>query len=166
MRRREDRMRSEAWRPRRRGAILVLVLAIIVLLSILAIRLLEEAMQEARHASQFHGRDDLRLHAYSALEISLGALNEWALVEKQLFAPSQGWGSPLDYAEIESPEPNVQWKVTIEDETGKVPFDTFDEEDLQALFAVMAAEDEDLVDERDGEPYRDALLDWQDKDED
>ena len=155
------------WRGQAgRGSILVFVLVMIVFLAALTLQLLDEAMRAGRYVVQYHKRDDLRLHAYSALEISLGALNEWALVEKQLFAPSQGWGSPLQYAEIESPESNVRWKVTIEDETGKIPFVAFNEKDLQAMFAVMAAEDEDFVDERDGEPYRDALLDWQDKNDD
>ena len=72
----------------RRGAVLVFVLALIVLLSVLAMRLLEETMQEIRHVSQFHRRDDLRLHAYSALEVALGSLTEWKQVEGQLFAPS------------------------------------------------------------------------------
>ena len=43
----------------RRGSVLVFVLALIVLLSILAMRLLDETMQEIRHVSQFHRRDNL-----------------------------------------------------------------------------------------------------------
>ena len=74
---------------------MVFVLAIIVLLSVLTMRLLEETMQEIRHVSQFHRRDNLRLHAYSALEVALGSLTEWKQVEGQLFAPSQGWGDPI-----------------------------------------------------------------------
>ena len=41
------------------GSILVFVLALIVLLSVLCMRLMEETMQELRHVSQFHRRDDL-----------------------------------------------------------------------------------------------------------
>ena len=149
----------------RRGAVLVFVLALIVLLSVLAMRLLEETMQEIRHVSQFHRRDDLRLHAYSALEVALGSLTEWKQVEGQLFAPSQGWGDPITYSEVEIPEMGVKWKVTIEDETGKIPFGAFKEKDLVALFSVMMAEGDELVDESDGEPLVDCLLDWQDKDD-
>ena len=150
---------------KRRGSVLVFVLALIVLLSVLAMRLLDETMQEIRHVSQFHKRDDLRLHAYSALEVALGSLTEWKLVEGQLFAPSQGWGDPIGYSEIEIPQSGVKWEVRIEDETGKIPFGAFKEKDLVALFSVMMAEEDELVDEDDGEPLVDCLMDWQDKDD-
>ncbi|MDA0724572.1 MAG: hypothetical protein O3B25_09960, partial [Verrucomicrobia bacterium] len=51
----------------RRGSVLIFVLAIIVLLSVLAMRLLEETVREMEHVSQFHRRDALRIQAYSAL---------------------------------------------------------------------------------------------------
>ena len=86
----------------RKGSVLIFVLAIIVLLSVLAMRLLEETVREMEHVSQFHRRDDLRLQAYSALEVALGVLEEWKMVEGQLFSPSQGWANPLSYAEIQS----------------------------------------------------------------
>ena len=38
---------------------------------------MEETIQELRHVSQFHKRDDLRLHAYSLLDITVGVLNEF-----------------------------------------------------------------------------------------
>ena len=144
---------------------MVFVLALIVLLSILAMRLLDETMQEIRHVSQFHRRDNLRLHAYSALEVALGSLSEWKVVEGQLFAPSQGWGNPIAYSEVEIPETGVKWQVTIQDETGKIPFQALKEKDLMALFSVMMAEEDELVDEDDGEPLVDCLMDWQDKDD-
>ena len=39
---------------RRKGSILVFVLALIVLLSVLCLRLMEEGIREARHLDQFH----------------------------------------------------------------------------------------------------------------
>ena len=53
----------------RKGSILVFILALIVLLSVLCMRLMQETVQELRHVSQFHRRDDLRMHAYSALDV-------------------------------------------------------------------------------------------------
>ena len=150
----------------RRGSVLIFVLAMIVLLAVLSMRLLEETVREMEHVSQFHKRDDMRLQAYSAFETALGVLEEWRMVEGQLFAPSQGWGNPLSYAEISSPEPGVKWEVSIEDETGKIPFGTIKEKDLIALFALMVTGEDDLFNERDGEPYYDCLMDWQDADDD
>ena len=40
-----------------KGSILVFILALIVLLSVLCMRLMEETVQELRHVSQFHKRD-------------------------------------------------------------------------------------------------------------
>ena len=67
-----------------KGSILVFILALIVLLSILCMRLMQETVQELRHVSQFHRRDDLRMHAYSALDLAVGVLNEFMMVEKTL----------------------------------------------------------------------------------
>jgi hypothetical protein len=43
------------------------------------------------------------------------------MVEKTLYAPSQGWGDPLSYAEITPLDPRVQWSISLIDESGKVP---------------------------------------------
>ena len=56
---------------RKKGSILVFVLALIVFVSVLSVRLMKETTQELRHVSQFHRRDDLRTYAYSALDLSL-----------------------------------------------------------------------------------------------
>ena len=107
-------------RKRSSGSVLVFVLAMVVLLSVLAMRLMNETMREIQHLSQFHRRDALRVHAYSALEIGIGVLAEWREIKKQLYAPGQGWGNPLEYAEIKSPE-GISWKVKFEVENGKIP---------------------------------------------
>ena len=46
-----------------------------------------ETIQELRHVSQFHRRDDLRIHAYSALDLAVGVLREFQLLEGKLNAP-------------------------------------------------------------------------------
>ena len=64
-----------------RGSVLVFVLVLILLISVLSMRLIEEGIREINHLSQFHRRDDLRQHAYSALDVAVGVLNEFKLVE-------------------------------------------------------------------------------------
>lgn len=149
-----------------KGSILVFILALIVLLSILCMRLMQETVQELRHVSQFHRRDDLRMHAYSALDLAVGVLNEFMIVEKTLYDPSQGWGNPLSYSGISPLDPTVKWSISLIDESGKVPISSIQEKDLVSFFAIMRADDGSLVDEDDGQPFFDSMMDWQDADED
>ena len=149
----------------RRGSILVFILALIVLLSVLCMRLMQETIQELRHVSQFHRRDDLRMHAYSALDVSVGVLNEFMMVERTLYSPSQGWGNPLSYAEISPLDSSVRWSISLIDESGKVPIASISEKDLVSLFSIMRAEGDSLVNDDDGQPFYDSLMDWQDADE-
>ena len=150
---------------RKSGSILVFVLALIVLLSVLCMRLMEETMQELRHVSQFHRRDDLRMHAYSALDVAVGVLNEFMMFEKTLYAPSQGWGDPLAYSEVEPIDPSIKWSISLVDESGKIPISKVSEKDLVSLFATMRAEGDSLVDDDDGQAFYDAMVDWQDPDD-
>ena len=149
-----------------KGSILVFILVLIVMLSVLCMRLMEETVQELRHVSQFHRRDDLRVHAYSGLDVAMGVLNEFILVEKTLFAPSQGWGDPLAYSGLKSLDPTVKLSISLVDETGKVSLNSIKEKDLVSLFAVMSVDEDSLVNDDDGQPFFDSLMDWQDADDD
>lgn len=151
---------------KRRGSVLVFVLALIVLLSVLSVRLMEETVQELRHVSQFHRRDDLRMHAYSALDLAVGVLSEFQLLEGKLYAPGQGWGDPIGYSGLSPLDPTVRWSIKLEDESAKLSLQKINQKDLVNLFAVMHSRGSSLVDEDDGQPYYDALMDWQDSDDD
>jgi hypothetical protein len=151
---------------KRRGSILVFVLALIVLLSVLSTRLMEETVQELRHVSQFHRRDDLRMHAYSALDLTVGVLSEFQLLEGKLYAAGQGWGDPIGYSGLSPLDPSVRWSIRLTDETAKLSLAEISEKDLVNVFALMHSRGSSLLDEDDGQPYYDALMDWQDKDED
>ena len=79
----------------RKGSILVFILALIVLLSVLCMRLMQETVQELRHVSQFHRRDDLRMHAYSATGcICRGTQRIYAGGENIIFSLSRVGESP------------------------------------------------------------------------
>ena len=109
------------------GSILVFILALIVLLSVLCMRLMEETVQELRHVSQFHKRDDLRVHAHSALNLAIGVLNEFSTIEKTLYSPSQGWGDPLSYSGLNPLDPSIKWSITLIDESGKASLNSMKE---------------------------------------
>ena len=152
-------------REKVKGSILVFILALIVLLSVLCMRLMEETIQELRHVSQFHKRDDLRVHAHSALNLAIAVLNEFTLIENTLYAPSQGWGDPISYSELDALDPSIKWSISLIDETGKVSLNSINEKDLVSLFANMRTEGDSLVNEDDGQPFYDSLMDWQDADD-
>lgn len=143
------------------------MLALVVLLSVLAMRLMEETVHEMRHMSQFHRRDDLRVHAYSALEVSLGTLAEWYEIRGgQLHSPSEGWGKPYEYSEEIAPPEGITLKIEIEDET-KFPMDKLRQDPalLASFFETMVDEDGNEVGYNDSLAYADAFLDWEDADE-
>jgi len=150
---------------KKKGSILVFVLALIVLLSVLSVRLMEETVQELRHVSQFHRRDDLRMHAYSALDLAVGVLSEFQLFEGKLHDPGQGWGDPIGYSGLSPLDPSVRWSIRLTDESAKLSLSKISEKDLVEIFAVMHNRGSSLVDEDDGQPYFDALMDWQDADD-
>jgi len=150
---------------KRKGAILVFVLALIVFLSVLCIRLMEETVQELRHVSQYHRRDDLRVHAYSALDVAAGVLNEFKMIEGNLYEPQQGWGDPLGWSGVSPLDPTVRWSIRLVDESAKIHPANASKKDLVSMFAQMHAGEEKRVDEDDGEPYYDAWMDWEDADD-
>ena len=150
----------------KKGAILVFVLALIVFISVLCLRLMEETVQELRHVSQHHRRDDLRINAYSALDLAVGVLNEFKTIEGALYDPAQGWGDPLSWAEVSPLDPKITWSINIVDESAKINPKNAPRKDLVSMFAQMHMRSGSRVDEDDGEPYYDAWMDWEDPDDD
>ena len=51
----------------------------------------------------------------------------------------------------------MKWSIQLIDESAKVPFSKTNQQDLVALFSVMRAEEDSLVDEDEGNLY-DALM--------
>ena len=121
----------------KRGAILVFVLALIVFISVLCLRLMEETVQELRHVSQQHRRDDLRVNAYSALDLAAGVLNEFKNIEGALYDPAQGWGDPLSWSEISPLDPMITWDIKIVDESAKINPRNASKKDLISMFALI-----------------------------
>ena len=156
----------KAKRQKKAGSVLVFILALVVLLSVLALRLMEETIREIQHMSQFHRRDDLRIHAYSALEIAVGTLSEWKEIKQKLYGSAQGWADPMEYAEVDPPE-GISWDVKIEVENGKISMEELrkDPKLLASLFETMVDQENDTIGYDESLEFADALLDWEDKDE-
>jgi hypothetical protein len=152
-------------RNSKKGAILVFVLGLVVLLGSLCLRLMEETVQELRLVSQYHKRDDLRLHAYSLLDISVGVLNEFRLLDSPSLKTGGGWHDPLKWSELSPLDDRVQWAVSFVGESGKLPLFSTNEKVIKEIFAIMYNGGSRLPDEEDGQPFYDAWMDWQDSDE-
>jgi len=149
----------------KKGAILVFVLGLVVLLGSLCLSLMEETVKELRLVSQYHKRDDLRLHAYSLLDITVGVLNEFRLLDEPSLKSGGGWENPLQWSEIKPLDERVKWSVSLKGESGKLPLFKTNEKVFKEIFAIMHEGDFGLIDEKDGEPYYNAWMDWQDEDE-
>lgn len=147
-------------RPHRRnqGSITVLVLVFVVMLTFIVVAFLEEATSKIKYYGLFHNRDDLRVDAYSALEVSLAVINQYREIEGALWGPAQGWANPLQQAGFE-PAHAASVSVTFEDESAKLGLAELEYDDLLQLFDVLG------FDLPEAEALADGLLDWTDEDD-
>lgn len=117
----------------KRGAVLIAVLAIILLITFIVTRFMNEAMEDLEYRAIFNEPADVRSYAYSMLEVALATLQEVALIDDgKLYAGEQGWSDPIKYAEIDVPN---GWSVEIKirDEGGKISLNHIEEPLLNRL---------------------------------
>ena len=145
---------------RQRGSVLVAVLAIILLLTFIITRFMEEAVEDLEYRAIFNEPADVRSFTYSMLEVALATVHEVALIDEgKLYAPEQGWADPLSYAGVEVPN---GWEVQIQlqDESGKLPLNTMNEATLNRM--LEESFDFDFGTARE---LSSMLLDWIDADD-
>jgi type II secretory pathway component PulK len=144
----------------RRGSVLIAVLAVILLITFIVTRFMNEALEDLEYRALFNEPADVRSYAYSMLEVALATIQEVALIDDgKIYAGEQGWNDPVSYAEITVPD---GWEVQIEirDEGGKLPINTMDEALLNRLL-----EEELDFDFSTARELSSTLLDWIDEDE-
>ena len=144
----------------RRGSVLVAVLAIILLITFMVTRFMDEAIEDLKYRALFNEPADVRSYAYSMLEVALATIQEVALIDDgKLYAGEQGWSNPIQYAGIAVPK---GWEVQIEirDEGGKFPINTMGEQPLNRLL-----EEELDFDFGTARELSSTLLDWIDEDD-
>lgn len=153
-------MHAHSQLRRNRGSVLVAVLAIILLLSFIITRFVDEAVEDLEYRAIFNEPADVRSFTYSMLEVALATIHEVGLIDEgKLYAPEQGWGDPLSYAGIQVPN---GWEVSIaiRDESGKLPINTMSEESLNRM--LEESFDFDFGTARE---LSSMLLDWIDPDD-
>lgn len=152
--------RATAPERNKRGSVLVAVLAIILLLTLMVTRFMNEAIDDLEYRAIFNEPADVRSFAYSMLEVAMANVYEVALIDDgKLYAAEQGWTDPLQYARIEVPH---GWEVAIEirDEGGKLPINTMSEALLNRLLEEVLEFDYGTA-----RQLSSTLLDWIDPDD-
>ncbi len=127
------RRRRHFCAERKRGSVLVAVLAIILVITFMVTRFMEEAVKDLEYRAIFNEPADVRSFGYGMLEVALATVQEVALIDDgKLYAGEQGWSDPIAYAGIAIPE---GWEVdiSIRDEGGKLPLNTMSEDLLNKL---------------------------------
>ena len=144
----------------KQGSVLIAVLAIVLLLSFIVTRFIDEAVEDLEYGAIFNEPADVRSFSYSMLEVALATIHEVALIDDgKLFAPEQGWADPINYAGISIPN-GWELEIQIQDESNKLPINTMDE----ALLNQMLEEIFDF-DFGTARELSSTLLDWIDPDE-
>jgi general secretion pathway protein K len=145
---------------RQRGSVLIAVLAVILLLSFLITKFMQEALDSLEYRSIFNEPVDVRSYAYSMLELSLATIQEVALIDEgKLYAPEQGWGQPLEYGNVSVPN-GWDVSVVITDEGGKLPINKMEEAQLNKML-----EETFEFDFGTARELSSMLLDWIDEDD-
>lgn len=148
---------AAAGRRRPRGSVLVIVLVTVLFATAALVAFIEKAgdnlVVDARDAIGKRLRQD----AYSALEVTLGVLEDFRLTNSGLRSPAEGWEDPLGFAGW-VPRDGCTVDVTFEDESAKISLPHADPPTMLELFQAWGLK------ERDAEKLRDALLSWMRKD--
>jgi type II secretory pathway component PulK len=115
------------------GAILLMVLGLLMLLSFLVVIFLKNLTQDIKVRAQLLSSADLKHHAYNGLNVVWTGLEEILEIHGDLFSPLQGWDKIISISKIKVPK-GIQLKVHIEDESGRVPLNNPDKRLLLNLF--------------------------------
>ena len=144
----------------RRGAILLITLIIIYIMTFMVVQFVATAISQIRLQATLKTRHEFSSVAYSVLEIVNAVIYEHQLLDDgNLFGANQGWRHPLEYAEsLDLPE-GLQVEVNIVDESAKFSLVNINEDQLRHLFEAMD------IDFSDRSILVDSLVDWMDKDD-
>lgn len=162
MRPRSTTLTTHPRLSKKRGSVLVGVLGIILLLSILITRFMEEAIQDLEYRALFDEPPEVRSYAFSMLEVALATIHEVALIDEgKLHAPEQGWADPLTYCGIQPPD-GWEVSITITDESGKFPLNSVNS---NRAILIKILEEELEFDYGTTRELVSSLIDWIDEDD-
>ncbi len=141
------------WRRTRRGSVILIVLITILFAASALTLFIEKASNDMLVDVREADATRLRSEAYSALETTLGTLEDFRTVLGGLHSPNEGWGDPLGFAHYEPP-PGLTVDVAFEDESAKMSLPNVDATTLAQLFVGWN------MTQANAEKLRDALMGW------
>src|SRR2546430_83696 len=103
---------------RNTGSVILIVLVTLLFTSLALMVFIEKASSDLLVEARESNSTRLRVEAYSALETTLGVLEEFRAVGGALHSPSEGWADPLTFANYQPGEGRTV-EVAFEDESGK-----------------------------------------------
>jgi len=141
----------------RRGSVILIVLVTIMFAAVALTLFIEKAgndlLVDAREADAIR----LRSEAYSAMETTLGVLEDFRLTANGLHSPAEGWGNPLEFAHYE-PAAGRTVDVQFVDESAKISLPKAQPSTLVELFKAWD------IKPADAQKLTDALMLWMKKD--
>jgi general secretion pathway protein K len=138
---------------KKRASVLLIVLIMIIFTAFALEAFIDRASNDLLVEARAATANRLRADAYSALEVTLGVLNEFIQADGALHSTAEGWGDPLAFAGYE-PASGRTIEVTFEDESGKLSLPHTNANQLTNLFQSWG------VTQSDAEELADALLTW------
>lgn len=146
----------------RRGSIIIVVLITMAFAAIALTLFMEKAANDLLVEVRAADASRMRLEAYSAMETTLGVLEDYRAALGGLHSPAEGWSDPLGFAGYEYADdirrtginPDYTVEVTFEDESGKLSLPNVNATTLINLFKYWE------LDETTSAKLADALLGW------
>lgn len=140
-----------------RGSVILIVLITILFAAAALTVFIEKAGNDLLVDAREADANRLRIEAFSALETTLGVLEDFRLVIGALHSPAEGWGDPLQFAGYVPAEGHTV-EIQFVDESAKVSLPKVSPTALVDLFKTWG------LTQNDAEKLRDALLGWMQKD--
>lgn len=130
------------------GAVLLLVLGMLMVLSIIVSLFLNDVMRDTFMRIQLQGKDVLRHHAYNVLESLMGRLEHDTLCDNTInFQYFSLTNLPTNLPE------SIKINVSLTDESGKIPLNHTTQKKLKALFCLFG-------DHWDGQAFMQEYWKW------
>ncbi len=141
----------------RRGSVLLIVLVTMVFATFALTMFIEKANSDLLVDIRAADAARLRTEAYSALETTLGVLEDFRIVGNGLHSPAEGWSDPLGFAGYEPLDADNTVEVALEDESAKLPLATVKAVVLTDLLKYWQ------VPQNQADQLTDALMLWMNK---
>jgi len=138
---------------RRRASVLVIVMITLLFTAFALVAFIEKAGNDLLVEQHDAEARRLRMEAYSALEVTLGVLEDFREASNGLHSPAEGWNDPLAFAGY-TPTEGRTIEVAFEDESGKISLPRTDAATLSRLFQTW-----DMT-KTDADTLADSIMGW------